>query len=100
MSEVCSYLCSYHRLIWVGRDIKAHPVPSPYLRAGHLPLDQVAPTSAVTIEHSQQPTSKEVYLLKIMSLSQISKHLRFGCTIGASVKLPSHASLSGYACGV
>ncbi|KFO81129.1 Uveal autoantigen with coiled-coil domains and ankyrin repeats, partial [Cuculus canorus] len=29
-----------HEVVWVGRDIKAHPVPPPCHGLGHLPLDQ------------------------------------------------------------
>ena len=29
---------------WVGRDLKAHPVPTPCHGQGHLPLDRVAPS--------------------------------------------------------
>ncbi|EOA97032.1 hypothetical protein Anapl_17450, partial [Anas platyrhynchos] len=29
-------------MVWVGRDLKDHPVPPPCHGLGHLPLDQVA----------------------------------------------------------
>ena len=32
----------FHRMVWVGRGLYDHPVPTPCYRQGHLPLDQVA----------------------------------------------------------
>jgi len=29
-------------MVWVGKDLKDHPVPTPLPWQGHLPLDQVA----------------------------------------------------------
>jgi len=31
-------------MVWVGRDLKDHPVPNPRHGQGHLPLDQAAPS--------------------------------------------------------
>ncbi|XP_061317325.1 keratinocyte-associated protein 3 isoform X2 [Pezoporus flaviventris] len=43
-----------HRMVWVGRDLKAHPVPTPCHRQGHLPIDQVAPSPVQPgLEHCQ-----------------------------------------------
>uniref|UniRef100_A0A8B9GSG9 Sodium/hydrogen exchanger n=1 Tax=Amazona collaria TaxID=241587 RepID=A0A8B9GSG9_9PSIT len=33
-----------HSLVWVGRELKAHPVPTPCHEQGHLPLHHVAPS--------------------------------------------------------
>jgi len=33
---------SLNRVVWVGRDLKAHLIPTPCHGQGHLPLDQVA----------------------------------------------------------
>ena len=42
MSEFSWMRSQNHRLVWVGRDLKAHPVPALCHGQGHLPLDQVA----------------------------------------------------------
>uniref|UniRef100_A0A8B9F833 polypeptide N-acetylgalactosaminyltransferase n=1 Tax=Amazona collaria TaxID=241587 RepID=A0A8B9F833_9PSIT len=45
--------CSY-RMVCVGRDLKAHPIPASCHRQGHLPLDQVAPSPVQPgLEHCQ-----------------------------------------------
>lgn len=33
-----------HRLVWVGRNLKAHLVSTPCCGQGHFPLDQFAPS--------------------------------------------------------
>uniref|UniRef100_A0A672VD10 BHLH domain-containing protein n=1 Tax=Strigops habroptila TaxID=2489341 RepID=A0A672VD10_STRHB len=39
--------CHIHRMVWVGRHLKAHPVPTPCHKQGHLPLAQAAPSPCV-----------------------------------------------------
>uniref|UniRef100_A0A672UYG3 Tripartite motif containing 65 n=1 Tax=Strigops habroptila TaxID=2489341 RepID=A0A672UYG3_STRHB len=54
--QVPSYRTTYtqnHRMVWVGRDLKAHSVPTPCHGQGHLPLEQVAPSPVQPgLEHS------------------------------------------------
>ena len=47
--------CPLHGMVWAGRDLKAHPVPTPCHGQGHLPLEQVAPSPCVQpgLEHCQ-----------------------------------------------
>lgn len=36
-------MCDYnHRMVWVGRNFKDHPIPTPCHEQGHFPLNQVA----------------------------------------------------------
>lgn len=35
-------------MVWVGRNVEDHPVPTPCHRQGHLPLDHVAQSHART----------------------------------------------------
>ena len=40
----CVHQGMNHRKVWVGRDLKDHPVPTPCHRQGHLPPAQAAPS--------------------------------------------------------
>ena len=37
-------------MVWVGRDLKDHLVPTPCHEQGHLPLDQVAQSSNLALK--------------------------------------------------
>ena len=39
------FLFCFHRMVWLGKDLKDHLVPTPCHEQGHLPLDQGAQSS-------------------------------------------------------
>lgn len=66
-----------HRIIKVGRDLKAHRIPTPQ----HLPLDQLAPINDATLEWSKN-SFKNLFCTQLQVLEALKKPAGHWCVKG------------------